>query len=345
MHDEEQSEAPSSETLLHSSSRGNLTLGEIVKNSILYCVIGVAMLRAPVGLGAPSGSPQVAPPQAQPSSPGIFVVFLGTGMPRPDPTRQGPSLAVVANGKAYIVDAGTGVVRQAATAYARGISALQPTHLDIAFLTHLHSDHTLGLPDLILTPWVMSRSAPLRLYGPTGTQAMVDHIEQAYGEDIDLRIHGLEHSTPTGHNVDVHEVRPGVVYQDENVKVTAFAVKHGSWKEALGYRFDADGKSIVISGDTRPSESVGEACNGCDVLIHEVYSGLSGGSGEAAYFSSFHTSAEELGDIAAQAKPKLLIVTHYVGGAKANPADIIQKIQQKFHGPVVIANDLDVIAP
>ena len=314
-----------------------------MKKTLLLCVIGIAIFRAGVGLGASGAASQNTPSsQAQSASQAVFVVFLGTGMPRPDPTRQGPSLAVVANGKAYIVDAGTGLVRQASAAYARGISALQPNLLDTAFLTHLHSDHTLGLPDLILTPWVMRRSVPLRLYGPTGTQAMVNHIEQAYAQDIDIRIHGLEHNTSTGHQVDVHEIQPGVIYQDENVKVTAFAVQHGSWKEALGYRFDADGKSIVISGDTRPTESIIHACNGCDVLIHEVYSGE---FGESAYFSSFHTSAFELGDIAAKAKPKLLIVTHYVGGAKPNPAQMIQEIQQKFHGPVMVANDLDVIAP
>lgn len=263
-------------------------------------------------------------------------------MPRPDPTRQGQSIAIVVNGKAYIVDAGTGLVRQASAAYERGISALRVPSLDIAFLTHLHSDHTLGLPDLILTPWVMGRAVPLQLYGPVGTQAMVDGIKQAYGEDINVRIHGLEHNTTTGHQVVVHEIQPGVVYQDKNVKVTAFAVQHGSWKQAFGYRFDTDGKSIVISGDTRPTESVIRACNGCDLLIHEVYSNK---LLENAYFSSFHTSALELGDIAAKAKPKLLIITHYVGGAKPNPAQMIQEIQQKFHGPVMVANDLDVIAP
>ncbi|HET9088057.1 MAG TPA: MBL fold metallo-hydrolase [Acidobacteriaceae bacterium] len=314
-----------------------------MKHTFLICGLCIAMLRAGAGVAASgAGSQNAISSPAQPASQGVFVVFLGTGMPRPDPTRQGPSLAVVANGKAYVVDAGTGLVRQASAAYARGISALQPQLLDTAFLTHLHSDHTLGLPDLILTPWVIRRSVPLRLYGPTGTQAMVTHIEQAYAEDIDLRIHGLEHNTRTGHQVVVHEIQPGVVYQDQNVKVTAFAVQHGSWKEALGYRFDADGKSIVISGDTRPAESVVGACNGCDVLIHEVYSAE---FEESAYFSSFHTSTLELGELAAKAKPKILIVTHYVGGARPNPAQTLQEIQQKFHRPVVIANDLDVIAP
>lgn len=276
---------------------------------------------------------------------GMFIVFLGTGMPRPDPQRQGPSLAIVANGKAYLVDAGTGVVREAAAAFQRGISALQPPKLEIAFLTHLHSDHTLGLPDLILTPWVMHRTVPLQLYGPVGTQAMADNIEKAYAEDIQVRIEGLEHQTTTGHQVVAHEIQPGAVYQDAKVKVTAFSVKHGSWKEALGYRFDANGKSVVISGDTRPGESVEQACNGCDVLVHEVYSGTLPKQEDDGYFASFHTSAEQLGEIAAKARPKILVVWHYVPLRDANQAKMAEEIHRNFHGTVVVANDLDVISP
>ena len=276
---------------------------------------------------------------------GVFIVFLGSGTPRPDPQRQGPSLAIVANGKAYIVDAGTGVVRQAAAAYQHGIAALQPNRLDIAFLTHLHSDHTLGLPDLILTPWVMHREVPLVLYGPEGTKAMADNIEKAWAEDIQIRIDGLEHLKTPGHQVVVHEIQPGVVYQDANVKVTAFAVKHGSLKEALGYRFDADGKSIVISGDTRPTDSVVGACSGCDVLMHEVYSGTPANADDAAYFSSFHTSAQELGEIAAKARPKLLVVWHYVPLGDTDQTKMVDEIHRAFHGAVVVANDLDVISP
>lgn len=278
---------------------------------------------------------------------GVFVVFLGTGMPAPNPQRQGPSLAIVANGKAYIVDAGVGIVRQAAAASTHGFPALESSRLDIAFLTHLHSDHTLGLPDLILTPWVMHRTVPLQLYGPPGTQAMADNIEKAYAEDIDVRIHGLEHENATGHQVAVHEVEPGVVYKDANVEVTAFTVKHGSWKEALGYRFDADGKSIVISGDTRPAVSVVEACNGCDILIHEAYGGAAGGTGSAAYFSTFHTSARELGEIAMKAHPKLLVVMHYVSLGKPGEDDarLVNEIHERFPGEVIVANDLDVISP
>jgi ribonuclease BN (tRNA processing enzyme) len=275
----------------------------------------------------------------------VFVVLLGTGTPRPDPGRQGPSLAIVANGKAYIVDAGVGLVRQAAAAHARGIPGLQPPKLDTAFLTHLHSDHTLGLPDLIFTPWVMHRVAPLQLYGPAGTQAMVDNIEKAWAEDIEIRIHGLEYNTVSGHKAVVHEIQPGVVYQDADVKVTAFAVLHGSWREALGYRFDADGKSIVISGDTRSAQSVVNACKGCDILIHEVYSGTPANAEDAAYFSYFHTSAQQLGEIAAKARPKLLVVWHYVPLRNTNQTKMVEEIHKTFHGTIVVANDLDVISP
>jgi ribonuclease BN (tRNA processing enzyme) len=275
------------------------------------------------------------------SATGPLVVFLGTGMPRPDPERQGPSLAVVANGRAYIVDAGVGLVRQAQAAYEQGIRALARDRLDIAFLTHLHSDHTLGLPDLILTPWVMRRAVPLELYGPAGTQGMVENIEKAYQQDIEVRSKGLEHANTTGYKVVVHEIQPGVVYQDANIRVTAFAVLHGSWKQAFGYRFDARGKSIVVSGDTRPAETVVQACQGCDVLIHEVYSG----GDDSAYFKSFHTSASELGQIAAQARPKLLVIWHYVPLGDTNQAEMVNQVQAGFHGPIVVARDLDVVAP
>ncbi len=286
-------------------------------------------------------------PNSEPPAtvPGPLIVFLGTGMPRPDPDREGPSLAIVVGDKAYIVDAGVGLVRQAEAAYDRGISALAKDHLDTLFLTHLHSDHTLGLPDLILTPWVMGRTEPLEVYGPVGTQAMADNIEKAYAEDIQIRTtNGLEHLNMTGYKVLVHEIQPGVVYKDANVNVTAFLVLHGSWKEALGYRFVAGGKSIVISGDTRPAESVVQACDGCDVLIHEVYTGTAA-QPPAAYFASFHTSAAELAQIAARARPKLLVIWHYVPRGNSNQTQMVGEIQAAFHGPIVVARDLDVIAP
>ncbi len=309
-------------------------------------IMVMAWITAAIPFGALAQQP-VAP------SKNVEIVFLGTGSPIPNADRQGPSLAIVANGKAYLVDAGSGVSRQANSAFQRGILALRPDQLDIAFLTHLHSDHTLGLPDLIFTPWIVGRSKPLRLYGPEGTKEMAAHILEAFKEDIQVRTTGLESGDTTGYKVDAHDVQPGNIYQDGNVSVRAILVKHGSWKEALGYRFDAGGKSIVVSGDTAPAESVVEACSGCDALIHEVYSGRAANSQKPVlsleqwmkYESAFHTSAPELGDIAARAKAKMLILTHWglLGNAKED--DMVREIRERYTGPIVIARDLDVIAP
>lgn len=281
---------------------------------------------------------------------GPFVVFLGTGTPGPTPNRQGPSLAVVAGGKAYLVDVGVGVVRQADAAFLNGVQALNPRGLSIAFVTHLHSDHTIGLPDLILTPWVMGRAVPVELYGPPGIAAMADNLLKAYAEDIHIRTTGLEQANLTGYKVNAHEVQPGVVYQDANVKVTAFAVRHGSWPLALGYRFDADGKSIVVSGDTAPAESIVQACDGCDLLIHEVYIGLPTSTVHPAdhwtqYMATFHTSAAQLTDIATRAHAKTLATTHlaYMGGA--TEADLAAALKSGYSGKVVVAHDLEVVNP
>src|SRR3954467_14090009 len=122
------------------------------------------------------------------------IVMLGTGTPNADPDRSGPAVAIVVNGRSYIVDAGPGIVRRAAAAARAGVTALNSPNLDIVFLTHLHSDHTLGLPDLLLSPWVLNRSAALRVFGPPGTKTMVDHISAAYNEDIQMRLNGGEPS-------------------------------------------------------------------------------------------------------------------------------------------------------
>jgi ribonuclease BN (tRNA processing enzyme) len=315
---------------------------------LLAPALGVILLPwAPQACGQ---RPSAAAPASREAKGLTQIVFLGTGTPRPDPQRQGPALAIAVGGRAYLVDAGTGIVRQAEAAANRGIEALQPSKLDIAFITHLHSDHTLGLPDLILTPWAQQRTVHLELYGPGGIDGMAASILKAYEQDIGIRVHGLEQESSTGYKVNAHPVRPGLVYQDSSVKVTAFAVKHGSWPEAYGYRFDTAGRSIVCSGDTRPAESVVEACNGCDVLIHEAYSGtgsVPGKSVEAwmAYMRSFHTSAWELAGIATRARAKTLIITHYIFLGDSNETDMVKTIRQGFGGTVILAHDLDVIAP
>ena len=282
------------------------------------------------------------------------VVFLGTGTPLPDPDRAGPSTAIVVNGAAYIVDAGTGLVRRAAAAFGRGIPALRPNSLRIAFLTHLHSDHTLGLPDLMITPWIMGRKEPLELYGPPGTQRMVSRILDAYEVDRNTRIQGLEHSNPIGWKVNVHEVKPGVVFRDANVTVTAFPVRHGTIA-AFGYRFVTADRTIVLSGDTAPTEQIAENCHECDILIAEAYTQASYRlipSQWQQYRLAFHTSTQELGEIAGRAKPKLLILFHrgnagcdQAGTAECRDAGseqtMLQEVRAAYPGKVLAAHDLE----
>ncbi|MDP3772684.1 MAG: MBL fold metallo-hydrolase [Gemmatimonadales bacterium] len=282
-------------------------------------------------------------PAAPALAQGTQVVLLGTGTPNPDPDRSGPAVAVVVNGSAYLVDAGPGLVRRAAAAQRRGIAALAAPNLKIVFLTHLHSDHTVGLTDLIFTPWVLERAAPLEVYGPPGIGAMTAHLVAAFREDIRMRTEGLEHANRTGYQVNAHEIRPGLIYADSNIRVTAFLVEHGSWLEAYGFRFDTADRSIVVSGDTRATDAVVEACNGCDVLVHEVYSQVGWERREPLwrrYHASFHTSAPDLGRIAARARPGLLVLYHQLLWS-GTEGDVLADIRAGFSGRVVFGNDLD----
>lgn len=307
----------------------------------LWAAIGIGVAAASVSTSAGNTSA----PRLMPADGAVRVVLLGTGTPIPDPDRSGPGLAIVVNGASYLVDAGPGIVRRAAAAAIRdSIAALRAAQLRIVFLTHLHSDHTLGLADVMLTPAVMHRKGALTVYGPPGTRAMVTSLLAAYREDITLRIHGLERGDWNAYRIVVHEVRPGVAYRDSNVTVTAFRVPHGSWRSALGYRFDARGRSIVVSGDTGPAQAIVDACHGCDVLVHEVYSKKGFDrldSASRAYHSTFHTSAIELGDLATRAQPKLLLLSHILFfGETAD--ELLAEAKSRFSGTVVVGADLGV---
>ena len=287
------------------------------------------------------------------------VVLLGTGTPQPDPDRSGPATAIVINGSAYLVDFGPGVVRRAAAALIdRGIAALEPTNLRVVFLTHLHSDHTAGYPDLILTPWVMGRTVPLEVYGPKGLKSMTEYILAAYREDIAIRTNGLEHESPDGWRVNVHEIKAGVVYKDTNVTVTAFPTRHGEWEETYGYRFDTADRSIVISGDTTPTQATIDACRGCDVLVHEAQTlkflanpmrPNGQGFDIQAYVAKYHTTTAQLAELATKAKPDLLITYHSPITLRpihrplaSTPEDVLREIQAGYSGKVVVGRDLDV---
>ncbi|MEP7265999.1 MAG: MBL fold metallo-hydrolase [Saprospiraceae bacterium] len=284
---------------------------------------------------------QLSTLSAQPTT---HLITLGTGTPNADPDRFGPATAIVVNDKSYVIDCGAGVVRRCAAAAKKyNLNALEAPHLNTLFITHLHSDHTIGYPDFILTPAVLERKVPLQVYGPKGIKSMTRHILKAYKEDIDIRVHGLENGDPDAYQVNVQEIKAGIIYRDSNLTVKAFPVKHGSWHEAYGYRFETKDKVIVISGDCTYSESLVENAKDCDILVHEVYSeeGFAKRSPKwQAYHSVFHTSTSQLTDIANKVNPKLLVLTHQLIWSSTEEK-LLDEIRAKYAGKVISAHDLD----
>lgn len=275
---------------------------------------------------------------------GTSVVMLGTGTPVTDPARQGPATAVVVGDRSYLFDAGPGIVRRAAEGASRGIPALDPSQLKRLFVTHLHSDHTVGIPDLILTPWVMGRDEPLIVGGPEGTRRLCELVHEAYRDDIQVRVLGLEPTNDRGHRVEARDIGPGPAFEDERVRIEAFAVVHGVWPQAFGYRITTDDRVVVISGDTAPCADLVEAATGCDVLVHEVYSAerLAGRTPDwQKYHTAYHTSTTQLASIAGKAQPRLLVLYHQLFWGTA-PDDLVAEVRQGWDGDVVSAADLDV---
>jgi ribonuclease BN (tRNA processing enzyme) len=278
------------------------------------------------------------------------VVMLGTGTPRPDPNRSGPATAIIVNDIPYLIDFGPGVIRRAAAAYEKGVTALGYGGINIktVFLTHLHSDHTTGYPDLIFTPWVMGRREPLTVYGPKGIVAMTEHVLKAWQVDIDARTGGLNQHNTHGYRVKAHEIVSGIVYRDDNVVVTAFPARHEEMVNSFSYRFDTPDRSIVISGDTAPTQPLIDHSRGCDVLIHEAYSILEARNAPRPtpeFRRRHHTSSAELAEIANTVKPGLLVTYHraQARGEQPGPQDVlVEEIQQGYRGKVVAARDLDI---
>ncbi|MDA1082112.1 MAG: MBL fold metallo-hydrolase [Gemmatimonadetes bacterium] len=289
--------------------------------------------------------------RAQPSA-RTQVVMLGTGTPIPDPDRYGQAIAIVVDSVAYLFDAGVGVVRRASAAGLRGVRAFSPPspqaqpdpRFEAMFITHLHSDHTMGLAEAIFTPWIQGRRAPIDIFGPPGLSWLVSTILDGNAEDIQERTAAPGGPSREGWQAVVHEVNPGEVFKDSRLTVRAFRVLHSEWPNAYGYRIDTPDRSIVISGDTRESDAVAEACNGCDVLIHEVYSD-SGfktiPAGRQAYHASAHTAATAVGRVATKGRAKMVILTHVLAFGSSEEI-LLREVRSTFAGRVVAAKDLDI---
>jgi ribonuclease BN (tRNA processing enzyme) len=280
--------------------------------------------------------------QSQKRESSTQIVLLGTGTPGWDPDRSGPATTIVVNGTPYLVDFGPGVVRRAGAAYRKGVKALLPINLHVVFLTHRHMDHTVGYSDLIFSPAQIggARKLPLEVYGPKGLKDMTEHI---------LKGHMLNPDDPR-YKVNAHEIAPGIVYKDGNVTVKAFPVAHGD-VEAFGFRFETPDRTIVISGDTTPTQSVIDNCQRCDVLIHESYSMQTYNAVSAdaqANRRRLHTSTVQLAELAGKAKPGLLILYHRsnLGGVLEevpNPEEaFLEEIRSRYAGKVVVGHDLEI---
>ena len=272
----------------------------------------------------------------------ITVTLLGTGCPTPVMDRFGPSTLVEAGGHKFVFDAGRGAIQRLRQLKVRW------QDIDGVFFTHLHSDHVVGFPDLWLTGWLVAagRDRPLWVWGPSGTKKMIEHLQAAYEFDIRIRIED-DHAKPDGVIIVATEVEEGVIYEKDSVKITAFEVDHAPVKPAFGYRIDAAGRSVVLSGDTRFSENLIRHAAGVDLLIHEVVApdslhraGVPGERIESV--KHHHTTPEQAGDLFARVKPRLAVYSHIVM-PMATEDELILPTRKSYSGPLELGEDLMVI--
>jgi ribonuclease Z len=266
------------------------------------------------------------------------VTLLGTGNPRPAIERFGPSILVEAGQQKLLFDCGRGATQR--------LYQLKIPFADVnaLFLTHLHSDHTVGIPDLWLTGWLMGRTTPLRVWGPAGTQGMMRNLQQAYSFDIHIRRDVDEKLPGQGAETQVKDITEGVVYENGGVKVTAFTVDHGVVKPAFGYRVGFGGHSVVLSGDTRFSENLIRFAQGTDVLIHEVLdpeayraSGTHFTPEQMQKVIEHHTTPEQAGIVFTRVRPRLAVYSHIVPPVAP---DLVAHTRKTYSGPLEVGEDL-----
>ena len=269
------------------------------------------------------------------------LTLLGTGTPNPTIKRFGAAILVQAGGKNLLFDAGRGVTQ-------RLFQAKMPFgKIDRVFLTHLHSDHVVGIPDLWLTGWLGApfarRKGPFRITGPVGTASMMAHLEKAYAWDIKTR-HEDQRLPVANVTVEAKDMTEGVVYDESGIKITAIKVNHGEKIDpAYGYRIDFDGRTVVLSGDTKFTENLVNGAKGADLIIHSVASispGLLKKSKVMRSILSYHSEPEDTAKVFNAVKPKLALYSHIVTYGGHKDADIMRRVKAKYSGDVRMGRDL-----
>jgi ribonuclease Z len=284
-------------------------------------------------------------PQSPTDGDDFKVTLLGTGSPPPVMNRFGPGVLVQAGGQTLLIDCGRGVTQRL---YQLGVKLGAANKL---FITHLHSDHIVGIPDLWLTGWLETpyaqRKGAFSVFGPAGTRNMMENLEKAYEWDIRTRIADQKLSTENV-AVSVTEIKEGIVYDRDGVKVTAFEVDHGDLiKPAFGFRIDYGGRSAVVSGDTRFSENLIRNATGTDLLIHQVAAVRPELLTSPVFqvILAHHTKPEEAGVVFARTKPKLAVFYHFVLlGTPQVPAmteqEVVELARKNYSGPLLVGEDL-----
>jgi ribonuclease Z len=270
------------------------------------------------------------------NAPLIKVTLLGTGTPLPIMERFGASILVEAGDETLLFDAGRGCLQRL-----RQVNVFY-NKINALFLTHLHSDHIVGIPDLWLSGWLTSqRTTPLEVFGPAGTDALITNLQKAFAYDIKIRIED-DKAREEGSRLLPTEIKQGVIYEKNGVKVIAFLVDHYPVVPAFGYRIEYKGHSVVLSGDTRYSENLVRYAKGADLLIHEVAVAPDtlGKTDPKYHILAHHTTPEQAAKIFNQVKPKLAAYSHIVNIYAQKEEDIGKRTKAIYAGPLILGKDL-----
>jgi ribonuclease Z len=272
----------------------------------------------------------------------IKVTLLGTGTPPPVMNRFGPSILVEAGGQKFLFDAGRGALQRL------GQLGVRWQDVDGVFLTHLHSDHVVGFPDLWLTGWLVNpgRDRPLPVWGPRGTRKMMSHLEQAYEFDIRIRLYD-DRASPDGVVILAEDISEGTILEKAGVRIMAFEVDHKPVKPAFGYRIDYGGRSVVLSGDTRVSQNLIRHAQGVDLLVHEVAAAelmlrTTARPERTKAVIDHHVTPEQAGEVFDKTKPRLAVYSHIVPPTTTEQ-DLIPPTRKVYAGPLEVGEDLMVI--